>query len=126
MNEATIRAQLARLHQINHLQTGENKRQSSETIARLERQLEELPPERWAVLRAASQHEVEAYLPDNYEVLSTSSLPDGKVDVVIGGRDSCGWTLNDYVIPRLHSGMLYAREYASYADANEAAAAAMN
>jgi hypothetical protein len=31
---------------------------------------------------------------------------------LIGGRDSCGWTLDDYVIPRLASGMYFAEEVA--------------
>lgn len=44
---------------------------------------------------------VAAYLPDNYTVSGISS--DGTV-VFIAGKDRAGWTLTDYVIPRLASG----------------------
>lgn len=56
---------------------------------------------------------VAKYLPDNYKV-------DGVVDataldgldfpypqgIVISGRDVAGWTLDDYVLPRLASGLI--------------------
>lgn len=50
---------------------------------------------------------VEAYLPDNYRVIpSTLTVtPDNKFRVGIEGTDNAGWTLEDYVIPRLASGM---------------------
>ena len=48
---------------------------------------------------------VAAYLPQNYRVLGM----DGD-DVLIGGTDNHGWTLDDYVIPRLGSGMLFCKE----------------
>ena len=47
---------------------------------------------------------VQEYLPSNYEAVEQ----DG--EIVIFGRDSAGWTLDDYVIPRLASGMIYATE----------------
>jgi hypothetical protein len=34
------------------------------------------------------------------------------VQFLIAGRDVAGWTLDDYVIPRLASGMYYAEEVA--------------
>lgn len=49
--------------------------------------------------------EVEAYLPSNYAIIET--FPDR---IVIGGRDSAGWTLDGYVIPCLASGLITARE----------------
>lgn len=49
---------------------------------------------------------IQAYLPGNYDAVQQES--DGSI--VISGVDSCGWTLDDYVIPRLASGMHFARE----------------
>ena len=48
---------------------------------------------------------VARYLPGNYEV--TGATPD---EIYIAGTDSCGWTLDDYVIPRLGSGLIYCTE----------------
>ena len=49
--------------------------------------------------------DVAAYLPSNYEV--SEVRPD---HVIIEGEDNAGWTLDDYVIPRLGSGLYVARE----------------
>jgi hypothetical protein len=35
------------------------------------------------------------------------------VQVLIGGRDESGWTLDGYVLPRLASGMYYGSEIAA-------------
>ena len=52
---------------------------------------------------------VKAYLPTNYGVaLSTANNLTFKV--VITGEDSAGWTLDGYVIPRLGSGNMFAKE----------------
>ena len=48
---------------------------------------------------------VAAYMPGNYRVIGM----DGE-DVLIGGTDNHGWTLDDYVIPRLASGMMHCTE----------------
>lgn len=48
---------------------------------------------------------VAAYMPGNYRVIGM----DGD-DVLIGGTDNHGWTLDDYIIPRLASGMMLAVE----------------
>lgn len=75
----------------------------------------ELDPEgtRYAsVTGARSSEEVAAYLPGNYEVCG-HRFPDGpagKIVVLIRGLDSAGWTLDDYVIPRLASGLMWATE----------------
>lgn len=45
------------------------------------------------------------YLPHNYQV--TEVTPEW---VYIEGRDDHGWTLDDYVIPRLASGLIWAEE----------------
>ena len=47
---------------------------------------------------------VRAYLPSNY-----SARMDGDA-VLIAGCDSHGWTLDGYVIPRLASGLIVAKE----------------
>lgn len=52
-----------------------------------------------------SPETVAAYLPRGYWV--TGSTDD---EVAISGIDDAGWTLDDYVIPRLASGMIHARE----------------
>lgn len=61
---------------------------------------------RFAIVKGAKDKlEVEAYLPSNYEVIFWNI--DG---VVIAGNDDAGWTLDDYVIPRLSSGNMGCRE----------------
>jgi hypothetical protein len=52
---------------------------------------------------------VEAYLPMNYDL-------DGSDEdyVYIVGVDNAGWTLEDYVIPRLASGLIFAEEVNYY------------
>jgi hypothetical protein len=50
------------------------------------------------------------YLPSNYEVIYSERHAEWSTDrqwtsVVIAGEDSCGWTLHDYVLPRLASGL---------------------
>lgn len=49
--------------------------------------------------------DVERYLPDNYTVLSGT---DGRV--IVAGEDVAGWTADLYVIPRLRSAVMSARE----------------
>ena len=50
-----------------------------------------------------SVEKVAAYLPGNYSVIGV----DQAGLVVISGRDAAGWTLGDYVIPRLLLGALH-------------------
>jgi hypothetical protein len=54
---------------------------------------------------------VEAYLPRNYSILA--ELPDR---IFITGTDNAGWTLDGYVIPRLASGLIHAREITAAAE----------
>jgi hypothetical protein len=56
---------------------------------------------------ARTSTEVEAYLPANYRLVSWD--PIGRV-ALIEGEDRAGWTLEDYVIPRLASGLIFAVE----------------
>lgn len=63
---------------------------------------------RYAVVRGAESLAVIAdYLPGNYHVLHKD--PNG-AGVIVGGEDDHGWTLEDYVIPRLQSGLMQATE----------------
>ncbi len=58
---------------------------------------------------------VEPYMPGNYQVKHfILDLPDGEVveRLLIVGTDVAGWTLDDYVIPRLASGLIMAEELA--------------
>lgn len=58
--------------------------------------------------RSVSLETLAAYLPSNYNVvLSTHDT------FYIAGRDNAGWTLDDYIIPRLASGLIWAEEITS-------------
>jgi hypothetical protein len=63
---------------------------------------------------SCDRDKVEAYMPGNYRVIWTGEHPDyadrGWKAAVIAGKDSAGWTLDGYVIPRLASGMIAATE----------------
>src|SRR3954468_16410503 len=63
-------------------------------------------PTRHAVVRGQARQiaTIRKYLPSNYTADS-----DGG-DVWIHGTDSAGWTMRDYVIPRLASGLYRAEE----------------
>lgn len=45
---------------------------------------------------------VARFLPSNYAVVA-GSHPDG---IVIAGQDVAGWTWDDYIVPRLSSGLM--------------------
>jgi hypothetical protein len=83
---------------------------------------------RYATVRnARTRREAEAYLPHNYRIVFEGTpTPTGMSCFVIEGEDDHGWTLDGYVIPRYASGLIWATEHASFADACEAASAAMN
>ena len=51
--------------------------------------------------------EVGQYLPQNYSVIGIALEGKG---VIIAGHDHHGWTLNEYVIPRLASGLIVCEE----------------
>lgn len=67
------------------------------------------PRLRAAIVRTDSIRTVAQYLPGNYSAVATGVDKDGPW-VRVEGKDNAGWTLDDYVIPRLASGLLYARE----------------
>jgi len=52
------------------------------------------------------RHSVARYLPANY--LATGLDDEGRV--IVEGQDNAGWTLADYVIPRLASGLYVCEE----------------
>lgn len=64
------------------------------------------------VKNADNQRQVEAYLPDNYRVVRQCAMQTAKDPImfIIEGEDRMGWTLDDYVIPRLASGLIFAME----------------
>ena len=73
---------------------------------------------RYALITTTSDRDnVAAYLPSNYRVIHTeprdltdTATREGWKSVVIEGKDTCGWTLDSYVLPRLASGNLHAVE----------------
>ena len=79
---------------------------------------EALQRERVAVVLddAISEEHVQNYLPVGYtakiEYLpgNQAGLTSSAMRIVIRGYDIAGWTLGDYVIPRLASGMIVATE----------------
>lgn len=67
------------------------------------------PPVRRAVVKNETNvRRVKAYLPSNYVPVLD---PQGGITIV--GHDNAGWTLEDYVIPRLASGLIVAQEVAA-------------
>lgn len=48
---------------------------------------------------------VERYLPSNYTIKAVA-----EDYIIIRGEDYAGWTLDDYVIPRLASGLIFTKE----------------
>lgn len=59
--------------------------------------------------RQPELHTVQAYLPSNY----SASYSFDNETIIIVGHDNAGWTLDGYVIPRLASGLITAREVTS-------------
>lgn len=61
--------------------------------------------------RADDTEQIAAYLPRNYRVIGRTAIQaTAQVYILIGGSDVAGWTLDDYVIPRLASGLIFAEE----------------
>jgi hypothetical protein len=70
---------------------------------------------RYALVVLTSERDnIDAYMPANYAVLHVEPAGDPLRPhwrhAVIGGRDSAGWTLDGYVLPRLASGMYFGQE----------------
>ena len=68
--------------------------------------------ERVALLRGSgiTVERVAAYLPSGYRVVDSDVTGEVGDTVVIAGRDVAGWTLDDYVLPRLASGGIFGSE----------------
>jgi hypothetical protein len=62
-------------------------------------------PPRYAKVRSIHVQVIERYLPGNYRV--TGQVGEW---TYIAGHDVAGWTLQDYVIPRLASGLYHCEE----------------
>ena len=74
--------------------------------------MKERPPTRYARVSTENSNmitleKVQAYLPFNYRAHQTT---DGTGDIYITGIDNAGWTMDEYVIPRLGSGLINAVE----------------
>jgi hypothetical protein len=54
-------------------------------------------------------NEVEPYLPANYSIVGPV-INEGVTGTVIAGFDNAGWTLEDYVLPRAASGLIFGKE----------------
>lgn len=67
---------------------------------------------RYAIVsNARDRQEAEAYLPDNYRVIYEEKAEDElRPRFVIAGEDVAGWTLDAYVTPRYHSGLIWTTE----------------
>lgn len=66
----------------------------------------ETPLLRTAYVKGATAYVVSQYLPANYEVSGVHD--DGTV--VISGTDRFGWSMDDYIIPRLRSALMTVTE----------------
>jgi hypothetical protein len=60
---------------------------------------------RYALVNTTDSERIAPYLPSNYRV-------EGEVEggTLISGTDSAGWTMDDYVLPRLGSGLHFGHE----------------
>lgn len=67
--------------------------------------VEPLNVTRRAVVRTSQADQVRAYLPANYRVVGSVETFDGIAHVTVEGCDLHGWTLTEYVLPRLASGL---------------------
>ena len=76
---------------------------------------------RFAVIGSENYTEVARYLPMNYRIIHVIKYTPAKDKtfhdrMLIAGNDNAGWTLDDYVLPRLGSGMIHGEEV-SYEEA---------
>ena len=68
---------------------------------------------RFATVRnARDAKQLWAYLPSNYVIVGSDIGQPNAPVYVIAGVDDAGWTLDDYIIPRLASGLIWAEEVA--------------
>jgi hypothetical protein len=55
-------------------------------------------------VKGANERTVARFLPSNFVIVGTD---DDRGWVIFQGEDSHGWTLEDYVLPRLASGLIF-------------------
>ena len=56
-------------------------------------------------VHSCNVEEVSNYLPSNFEVIGFTLGQDA---LIVAGIDNHGWTVDEYVIPRLGSGLIHA------------------
>lgn len=57
-------------------------------------------------VNSTDERAIAAYLPSNYTIVGPVKDAQGyNVATVVSGQDVAGWTAEDYVIPRLGSGL---------------------
>ena len=87
---------------------------------------------RYAVVSGGTAEQIERYLPANYRmVCAVDDVFNGGLSrpiegFLIQGTDDSGWTLDEYVIPRLRSGLYGCREVTAAETVEMRAATAMN
>lgn len=64
----------------------------------------------WCLVEGRDIGRVSAYLPRGWEVVDTDETGLDGDSCIVRGVESAGWTFNDYVQPRLESGLLWADE----------------
>ena len=57
-----------------------------------------------------TQERITAFLPANYDTVGVGTDYDGRDYILIAGFDNAGWTMGDYVLPRLASGLWFGTE----------------
>lgn len=80
--------------------------------ARLAAHVEYVDEHKRAVIFNSPADAVAAYLPRNYRVVGEVNgvQPEFRSGILIEGQDDAGWTLQEYVLPRLASGNYWGRE----------------
>ncbi len=83
-------------------------------VARYAAHIEYVDEYRRAVIFNSPADAVAAYLPSNYRVVGEVNgvTPEFRSGILIEGQDNAGWTLEDYVLPRLASGNYWGRALA--------------
>ena len=62
------------------------------------------------VTNARDAKQLWVLLPGNYDIIGGDLGEPGRPVYLIAGEDVAGWTLDDYVIPRLASGTIFCTE----------------
>jgi hypothetical protein len=57
-----------------------------------------------------SLEEVQRYLPEGWNAVIAASTANDEDVIVAWGEERAGWTVDGYIIPRLASGLIVAKE----------------